>query len=107
MILPCKVLITPAAGPGKMKFEVITLRVEHIDGFAAITLHTAVILAQIIRGLECLLVIFPGHVKGLVRNAILIQGIPTDRFGTLEEDDVVVATTKAIKFLYHAGTRQC
>jgi hypothetical protein len=68
-------LLAPAAGAGEVEFEIVAFGVENGNRIAAIAFDAAVILAELFGLLHRRIVIFPGQTKGLVGNAVLVDGI--------------------------------
>ena len=95
-----------AAGAREMQFEIVAFGVEHVDRMAAVAFDTAVKFAQFFGRLQRAVVIFTRHVKSLVGDSILIQGVAVDRPRPLEKYDIITTALEAVELLRHAVNRK-
>src|SRR5262245_5241816 len=61
----------PGAPPprsGKVEFQIVAFGIEHVNRIAAVAFDAAVKFADLLGGLERIVVIFPGHVEGLMKD---------------------------------------
>jgi len=89
-----------------VKFEIVALGIEQVNGIAAVALDAAMKFAKLLDGFERVAVIFLIHVERLMGDAVLVERISVERSGTLEEDDVVVAASQPVQSLDVAMDRQ-
>src|SRR5262245_19470150 len=101
-----RLTLAPAARPGKVKFEIVALGIEHVDRVAAVALDAAMVFAQFFGRLQRVVVILPGHVESLVKNTVLFQGVALHGTGAFEATDIVGAAAQAVKFLKDTANRQ-
>src|SRR5689334_1620967 len=95
-----------SAGTREVQFQIVSFGVEHINRVAAVALDTAMKLTKILGGLERVVVVFPGHIEGLVKNTVFIQRVALDGPRPLEQHHVVAAATKPIELPRHAVNRK-